>query len=339
MSTNVPLIESEKAPIPMLWLDTSVYIKLAKIRRGEKLQDVEIERGRRLSERIRELVLAGKLLCPEADHEEEYEGKRLDSEIANELSNLSLGITLQHRQGVKDSQILLGMKAYISSAPSLKIPASIYFHEDPVQQLKAIQDRGCFIVPKLGRPKELLESSDQAKKDVRAKWEELRKEYVSKGQTYDAQLELEQRGQADAMMLMIERFQENYRTGKVSFMEYMSVVGFFQYLSAWRGWGGKPPDFSGLHAFICSDYYHRLPVNRIGRQLGAELLTSEQPILSGDSMDVEMLSVALPIAHFVLTDKKMETRLKKLHIDSDHKTRVFSMSSVDGLFSELEELN
>jgi len=53
-------------------------------------------------------------------------------------------------------------------------------------------------------------------------------------------------------------------------------------------------------------------------------------------MDVELLSVAIPLAHYVLTDRKMENRVRRLGIDAEWNTRVFSMSTVDQLFAELE---
>jgi transposase len=80
------------------------------------------------------------------------------------------------------------------------------------------------------------------------------------------------------------------------------------------------------------------PIARIHAQIGADLLTGNQPILSGDMMDVELLSVAVPVSHFVLTDKKMADRIKCLGIDKEWKTEVFSMSEVDGLFERLEAL-
>jgi len=60
--------------------------------------------------------------------------------------------------------------------------------------------------------------------------------------------------------------------------------------------------------------------------------------MSGDSMDVELLSAAIPLCQYVLTDKKMENRIKRLGIDQKWKTKVFSMSTVEGLFAELASL-
>ena len=49
-------------------------------------------------------------------------------------------------------------------------------------------------------------------------------------------------------------------------------------------------------------------------------------------MDTELLSVAIPIIHFVLADRTMEVRIKRRKIDEEWNTRVFSMKTVDDLF-------
>ena len=67
-------------------------------------------------------------------------------------------------------------------------------------------------------------------------------------------------------------------------------------------------------------------------------MTGSQPIQQGDPMDVELLSVFLPIAHYVLADRNMEARIKRLSIDKEWGTRVFSMATSGELFAELEKL-
>jgi hypothetical protein len=105
MASKIPIIKFEKPALPTLWIDTSVVIKLAKIERGEALQDIEIRRGRKLRDLIVKLVRDGKLLCPESDQEEECAGYRLDDEVNRMFAHLSLGISLTHRQGIFDSHV------------------------------------------------------------------------------------------------------------------------------------------------------------------------------------------------------------------------------------------
>jgi hypothetical protein len=93
-----PKVLCEKPKLPTLWLDTSVIIKLTKVERGEKLQQVEVDRLTKLRTLVQELVPAGKLIFPQSDQEEEYVAKRFDPEIHRDFLGLSLGISMKHRQ-------------------------------------------------------------------------------------------------------------------------------------------------------------------------------------------------------------------------------------------------
>jgi len=92
------------------------------------------------------------------------------------------------------------------------------------------------------------------------------------------------------------------------------------------------------YTFLGSDYFCELPANKIRSQLHAKLVTDNRVIESGDSMDVRHLSLAIPVAHYVLTDRKMANRLADLGIDKEWHTTVFSEKTIEGLFAELEKL-
>lgn len=90
--------------------------------------------------------------------------------------------------------------------------------------------------------------------------------------------------------------------------------------------------------FLRSSYFNNLPIPQIRNQLGAELLTGNQPIAPSNPMDLELLSVAVPVAHYVLADRKMSERIKRLAIDKAWHAEIYSMSDIDGLFERLERL-
>ncbi|HVB29797.1 MAG TPA: hypothetical protein VNG91_08310 [Terriglobia bacterium] len=87
----MPKILVEKPSLPTLWVDTAVGIKLAKVERGEAVQDIEKRRMVKLKELVVKLARSCKLLCPEGDQEWEYWGERLDDKISEEFAALSLG--------------------------------------------------------------------------------------------------------------------------------------------------------------------------------------------------------------------------------------------------------
>jgi hypothetical protein len=338
MESN-PKVISNKPSLPTLWLDTSIVIKLTKIARGEALQAIEVKRLTQLQELIRELGGKGKLLCPEADQEEEYVAGRLDREVHGDFLVLSLGVRLRHRQGVFDYQAQLGMKAYLEQSTAITVPVLAYFHSDPVEELEEARQRSMLIGVNPFKDSEILARRSAAKVEVQKVWENLRQEFVALKRTYEEQLREEQRGYADAMAYKVEEFQQKVRSGIApDFWEFMGVEGFLMFLSYWKGLGGKLPGIEGVHRYFCSGYFNNLPVARIREQLGADLLTGNQPILAGDMMDVELLSIAVPVSHFVLTDKKMSERIKRRGIDKDWDAEVYSMSDIDSLFKKLETL-
>jgi hypothetical protein len=335
----IPKVTSEKPSVPTLWLDTSAAIKLTKVARGEALEAIEVERLTHLRELVQELGEKGKLLCPEADQDEEYIAERLDKEVHGDFMVLSLGIGLRHRQGIFDYQVELGMKAYVQLADRIKVPVDAYFHSDPVGELEAARKRSIVIGANLFKDAEVLARREFAKVEVHRMWEGLRQEFVAKKRTYEQQLQEEQCGYAYALVQKVQEFEQKISCGVApDFWEFMGVEGFLMFKIYWRELGGKPPGLEGVHKYFCSSYFNNLPVPRIHTQLAADLLTGNQPILPGDMMDVELLSVAIPVSHFVLTDRKMSDRIKRRGIDTDWGSEVYSMSDIDGLFARLEKL-
>lgn len=336
---TAPKVTSEKPSVPTLWLDTAVVIKLTKVGHGERLQAIEVERLTCLQKLVQELVTNGKLLCPIADQEEEYAGLRMDKEVHGDFLELSLGVALCHRQGIFDFQSELGMKAYVQRAETISVPLRAYFHSDPVKELAEARGRSIVIGANPIKDPEILARRASAKSEVRQVWETLRQEFVTHKRTYEQQLIEEQHGYADALVDRVQEFAVKIRSGiALDFWEFMGVEGFLMFKLYWRELGGKPEGLEGVHSYFCSSYFNNLPTPRIRTQLGADLLTGNQPILPGDMMDVDMLSVAVPVSHFVLTDKKMSERIKRRGIDKDWGTEVYSLSDVTALFEKLQAL-
>lgn len=334
----MPSVSSAKPSIPTLWLDTSVGIKLAKVSRGEKLQEIEVERGKKLQGLVLKLVQEGKLLCPESDQEEEYDAGRLEKEIAGEFSRLSLGVRLRHRMGILDSQIYYAMKAYCRKEETIPISMQVYFHRDPIEQARKALESG-FTFDIAFRPDtELLARRAAAKVEILSHAEKLRQELTKKQQKYETQLKLELCSFADSVIEQLRNYQQKLQAGIPDIWDMLGVTGVGLYNVFWKELGGQPPGLSGLIEFLKSEYFMSLPICKIRAQLYADLVTGNEKIQSGDSMDIELLAVAIPLANFLLIDKKMENRVKRLGIDKEWGAQVFSMATIDGLIAELEEV-
>lgn len=118
----------------------------------------------------------------------------------------------------------------------------------------------------------------------------------------------------------------------------MAASESLRYRDYWNQIGGSPPDWEGVFEFFRSPYFTRLPLPFIQTHLIAELLTGSERVRASDPMDIDLLAVALPVSHLVLTDRRMEVRIKKLELDKKCGAAVFSMSTIGGLFASLERL-
>jgi hypothetical protein len=284
-------------------------------------------------------VRDSKLLCPEADQREEFELRRLDRQISRVFSELSLGIRLRHRQGIMDNLIARAMKSYIDLADTVVLPVAAYFHRDPVEELFRINRGPFYIVVDHSRSSELRAERDAADAACKERLEELRKRLVAQGQTYEVQFRLEQEAYPEALILLIVRFQKLLERGCAGPSELMDVQGVGFYLALWEEYGGSPLGLPGMLQFFNSDYFRNLPTSRIASQLWADILTDKQrSVKPGDSMDVQLLSVAIPICHFVLTDKDMKNRIERRDIHLEWNTKVFSLNTIDELTAELSAL-
>jgi hypothetical protein len=335
---TMPKITCEKPGLPTLWLDTAVGIKLAKLQNSEPQQEIETSRMVRLKELVVDRARSCRLLCPEGEQEYEFRGERLDNKISEEFATFSRGIRMMPHQAIYDSQAFIAMAVYVKGEAEFRIPSEIYFHSDPVAELRKIGQQR-FFVSTSGLPPTLLEMNNESRVDQCKYFEDLRRENVIKNRTYLEQFALERKAFVTAMGRFFRLFRQSFLIGKVDPMDLFGWERVYRYICQWHRITGKRDDWNGLGDFLISDHFCELPAVKIASQLYAKLVTDKnRSIEPGDPMDVTHLASAVPVAHFVLTDRKMTNRIKELGIDKEWSCGVFSESTIDGLFAELEKI-
>jgi hypothetical protein len=133
-------------------------------------------------------------------------------------------------------------------------------------------------------------------------------------------------------------FRSRFPAGDIKPWELLAVNGYEAYFRQWYRLTNKLADWDDLCAFLTSGCFCELPAVTISSQLHAKLVTDDRPLESGDSIDVNHLSLAIPMAHFVLADRKMANRIADLGIDRQWSAKVFSESTIESLFAELESI-
>lgn len=326
----------DKSPVPMLWLDTSVLIDLAKVEKGEAIESGRATRLTKLRLTAQRLGIERKLICPECDQDNEFEGKRLEDEVNAVVLLLALGAHCQPYQGVKDSQIGIGTVAYRAMSGTVHVPWTAYFYGDPREAVAETLNLGVVIDPGLKKPKDWIDRADGNKSTLQATWEKLRQEFNAEKRTFDEQLKLEKLGESDSMIGMICAHNRRAGNGTADMWDHLGVEGFHAWM---RSWGGSYEGaVSALYSFMRSNYYGELPIVDVACRLSADLVVHPPPVKSGDGMDIQHMATVIPVAHYVVVDRAMADRCERLKLPEKYQTKVYSSRTLDDLIAELEVL-
>lgn len=327
-----------KPPLPTLWIDTSVGIKLAKVANGEVLGE-EAKALSALKEIVIDLTLRRRVLCVQSDQADEYAGLRLGDEVFSEFNRLTLGIRMERAGGIKEKHSIEAMMAYVAGKNEVALPYELSFHRDPMDELAAIEELGWFVV--VGPPAvlPLMPQLRESRRKSAAEFETWRQENLAAERTFEQQFASELQADARAYFRRCIAVAEAF-SSRPSWTPdlLLEVIDLGRTRQLWEDSGGRPSGIVGLTKFYASPVFAALPMNQIAALLWADLLTGNEKIHSGDPGDVALLPFAIPISHFVLIDQRMERRVKRRGIDARWGTKVFSMRTLDALMQELAAL-
>lgn len=330
----------EKSSIPLIWIDTSIIIKMAKLKLKEKISEEEKGRIRYLYDIIGNEVNKKKLLCPGADQQEEIEiGGRLENECREIQTQLSLGIKMQHRQGIEDFLIAKFMKAYIDKVREINLCYKNLFHGDPIKELEEALSRPFIISVHLPTAPGVLNRSKKSKIDLPVELEKLRKEKIAAGITFEQEREVEFKGLLEASLELKRRLIEKLINNEpIDVWDFLGAEVMLNYERLWEIYKGQPPGLQGLVQFFLSDYFKQIPQVEIICSLYAKILTSTTPIKPGDSMDIKQIATILPVFDLVITDKSMENHIKSLNYHKKYNTTVLALRDFKEIKSFFEKL-
>jgi len=329
----------DKSPIPLIWIDTSIVIKMAKLKVEEKIDKLEKERAQYLYDAIKRKTNNKQLLCPEADQKEEYDvGERLEEECRRIQTELSLGILMKHRQSIEDLFIDKFMRAYINKEMEINISYKDLFYRDPLEELEEKISKKFVISVDMFPPKALITRRKKTKKSLQRNLEALRKRNITTGITFEQQLETEFRGTLDGYLLLLEKFLSRLEKGQVLFWDFLGTTNILLYEKLWNNYGGQPPGLKGVSQFFLSDYFKQIPKIEIVCHLYAKILTGAVPIKSGDAMDIKQISTILPFFNFIITDKYMKHVIETLGYHKKYSTDILALKNFNEIKLFFEKL-
>lgn len=179
-------VQIVKPAIPIIWIDSSILINMAKASVGE-LSERDQERIVPLQAKLESLVKNQKAICPASEQLEEVEfGARLVNVCESIMSGLSLGITTKSSDGIKKRQIVRGMEACAGREMLVEFLYDDLFDEDPIE-LVANQPE-YIVYLQNASPKWLIDWGVRNKESVHQQVESLRRDNTRIGITFNPYL-------------------------------------------------------------------------------------------------------------------------------------------------------
>jgi hypothetical protein len=304
-------ITYSKPPIPLVWLDTWVFIKIAQAKAGE----IKGDEGNQLLELFRLLLRLRErrlLICPETGHDIEVEaGGHLVDETRRVMAQVSAGIHTHYAHS-RSSQVLRAIGAYAHDAKGIELPWTDLFPGDPLEKLTRDGPVVRVTIP-VGR--EGLASVGDANQRLAAALEDLRRSATAKRETFEYRLNIELTGVIEATVQIFESFERKMSSGTLpdfdEVLRYSDEVG--RYLRAMdreiRAARGGAGDLRDLLSFYRSSYYTELPTVRIFAELYATKITGSEGIKPSDPMDMNQIAALLPFANYMLLDGAMRDKV------------------------------
>ena len=323
-----------KCNLPILWLDSSIIIKIVKWKSNSLKNKSDLTTIPEIYNTVKKLIDRKKLICPSADQREEIYWN--DRTTINVLSSLSKGIKFKFRFSIEKYQIQQFMKAYIDNSEDVTISYSNAFRKDPLKELA--KDNKYIFTVNLPRLKSINEI-EQKKENLRTTWESIRLEAQSKKESFEHRLGLEYEGCLSAILkLGSNSLKKLFFQADHSLENYNNLLALAEPLTWWNHFKGKPEGLSGLKGFYLSETFKKVPIMEIKCKVIAKVLTESSKIKKGDVMDIEQISALLPYCDYMVLDRSMKHWLSNIKLDKKYNTNIYSMSDYDNLVTLLNNI-
>lgn len=332
-----PIVNIQKYKVPLIWMDTSIFINLGKISAGKKIENHVLERLKTLQRIISEKVKELKLICVEADQEEEIELWRGELEpIRTILSQLSQGVMMRHRNEVESFQIYRLMEVYIQQNYEITLSTSEIFNHDPINEIQSHYNFPYIVRSVTTPPKHIIDEAVLSKKNKQVGLEKLRLRNRKNKIDFGNQLLNEEQGH---ILSYLDPFQKFIKNPDLLFEDNnFHMNPFFLHSLYWNRLVQKDGDYEGFFQFVKSEFFKAVPVIELECTIYADLLTGSKVIDEGDSIDVQQLSAVVPYCDYVVTDASKHHLLKSRKIESKWNSKTYSFDEHEKLMEDLDSL-
>jgi hypothetical protein len=216
-----------RAPVPIVWLDTSILIKRAQIRAGQALNADDHRRVNWLHDKIYRLVRSRQLTCPEANQPSEV--WRNGEALFDALNEYSLGLWTSHPRLVQDHQERQAMRRYALGSNIVDLSYTDLFPSDPIAKLTENLSQRIFISIVETPSCELISELRTSHSAIHRDWEALRVRLVEQRVSYQSQVQVELTGEMSAVFELAEAyFEKSARGEETSERNFFAICDWFE---------------------------------------------------------------------------------------------------------------
>jgi len=327
-------IRVERCPIPVVWLDTHVLIRLALLEVG-RLDPSLVPAYSALESRLSKLVARNAIVCPKVDQHSEVWGPDRPL-FMDKLTTISMGVDMKPKLAIDDGQTWKLMSAYIKGVREVVFSYRDGFYKDPLREIEETRLQRFIVTVDMG----VFPSVEKAKaqrESLHKAWEEMRQRRLAEGASYEEQKELERRARFSAVFgLARDAIATVMKGGWPDLNELEGYKHIMTMVEVWDRLGGTPKGLAGLVRFIDSNHYAAHLINDIEATLLARLMTGTELIQSGDEMDIDQIATVLPFADLMIVDRKMRHYLHKLGLADRYGAKVCGVHEWDEINDYLD---
>lgn len=320
-------LEIIKSPIPIIWLDTSVILDMAKLKKTpDKLEDIQYRRISSLYQKIFDVSRQGKVICPLAEQESEI---WIDRKVGLDvILSLGLGIECVSQKEIQDIQIQNAMIGYLDEKNKVIFSYEDAFPYEPVDELKKILQQPYFVTVQTEQVSLGSEyHKNKNEKDLTA-WNKIREKNIKEKTCFNKQLQREFDCHLKEHVKSTKNSMDSdYISGNESL--YYSDLKGFEFV--WNILQKKRKSSKTFISFLSSEYYKACPYTYLMCYLIAKKLTDPQPVKPGDLWDIQHTSTMMPYSDLFITDKDMSTFLNKEGFGEKYSCEIMYIGNTSGI--------
>lgn len=302
-------IKIQKSPIPIIWLDTSIILKITMYKTNPmQLEETERNRVGSLYKLVKSASEKGNIICPLAQQEMEV---WIDRDAwTDTIHELGLGIECASEQTIQMNQMRAAISSYLSGSSEINLSYLDAFLDDPVKKLKAALLEPFIVTVR----RDIIFGADYHRKkkpETLALLNQAREKNIANKVSLQQQLEVERLAELELLLSQSATIMHAYGDQPEDTNAFWGYIQLGRMVREWMDLGGQPPDLSGYIEFYKSEHNSKCPYNQLRTVLYSKIMIDPQPIKRGDPFDIQHISTLMPYSDLFITDKSWSTFLNR----------------------------